>query len=217
MARQGDVAIAPDPRPVVAGPRRVTTKSRRTREQILVAAQEVAAARGLANASVSEIAEEAGVALGNLYYHFRSREELLLAVTGRLVRLMSREVVNAVRDLDGFFAKEEAGFRAYISFVKRYPGYAQLAHEVRFIFPEENREVMERWVSAIADSFRGGIATGELGPMTEPEIDSCVHLLLGTRQYIDQLLAGLTGSSWPGDEVMVGTYMKMLRSGIEAP
>ncbi len=54
------------------------------REQILDALNEVIAGRGTAGASVSEIAQRAGIARGALHYFFASKEEIVEALMRRL-------------------------------------------------------------------------------------------------------------------------------------
>ncbi|MBV2154548.1 ScbR family autoregulator-binding transcription factor [Kitasatospora sp. SUK 42] len=51
-----------------------------TRQAVLLAAAEVFDERGYAAATMSEILDRAGVTKGALYFHFRSKEELALAV-----------------------------------------------------------------------------------------------------------------------------------------
>jgi AcrR family transcriptional regulator len=59
--------------------RKQRSDAQRNRERILVVAKE-AFARSGPNASLDEIAKQAGVGAGTLYRHFPSREELLRAV-----------------------------------------------------------------------------------------------------------------------------------------
>jgi AcrR family transcriptional regulator len=56
------------------------SRSVRTRERIVAAAIEVFARRGLHGARVADIAEEAGIAYGLVYHHFRNKEEILAAI-----------------------------------------------------------------------------------------------------------------------------------------
>ena len=50
------------------------------REQILEAAVKVFARRGFGNATVAEIAEEAGVAPGTIYIYFEGKEDLFMSI-----------------------------------------------------------------------------------------------------------------------------------------
>ncbi len=58
----------------------VPRRSARTRERILAAATRVFARRGFHGSRVSDIAEEAGMAYGLVYHHFRNKEEILAAI-----------------------------------------------------------------------------------------------------------------------------------------
>lgn len=62
-----------------SAPRR-TRRSARTRERILQAATEVFARRGFHGARVADIAEQAGIAYGLVYHHFRNKDEILAAI-----------------------------------------------------------------------------------------------------------------------------------------
>lgn len=67
-------AVASSPR------RRQSRRSARTRERILEAAVEVFARRGFHGARVADIAEQAGIAYGLVYHHFRNKDDLLAAI-----------------------------------------------------------------------------------------------------------------------------------------
>jgi AcrR family transcriptional regulator len=62
-------------------------KSEETRSLILETALELFAERGYEETTMRAIAEEAGVALGNTYYYFRSKEHLIQAFYDRLHEL----------------------------------------------------------------------------------------------------------------------------------
>jgi AcrR family transcriptional regulator len=58
----------------------LTEHSISTRERILQAAFTVLSRQGYENASIKDIAEEAGVAQGLVHYHYKSKQQLVLAV-----------------------------------------------------------------------------------------------------------------------------------------
>jgi len=71
----------PDPAaPQGSPPPRRTRRSLRTRERILAAATEVFARRGFHGSRVADIAEQAGIAYGLVYHHFRNKDDILAAI-----------------------------------------------------------------------------------------------------------------------------------------
>ena len=65
-----------------------STKAAETRARILHAAFTVLSRQGYENSSIKEIAEEAGVAQGLVHYHFKSKQQLVLAVLAEVCREM---------------------------------------------------------------------------------------------------------------------------------
>lgn len=61
-------------------PERRSPRAQRTRASLIVGARTVFEKDGFQSAKISEIAETAGVAIGSFYTHFRSKEEIFLAV-----------------------------------------------------------------------------------------------------------------------------------------
>jgi len=58
----------------------MTTKAEQTRQQIIETADELFYRQGFDHTSFSDIADAAGIARGNFYYHFKTKDELLSAV-----------------------------------------------------------------------------------------------------------------------------------------
>ena len=91
----------------------------RTR-QLLEVAEEVFAERGIAAASMDEIAERAGITKPVLYDHFGSKDGLLAAVIARAGAELGAAVEGAV---SGAQAADEAlaeGLRAYFIFMQKH-------------------------------------------------------------------------------------------------
>ena len=196
------------PRPRKRGP---YAKSSETRERILAAAFAVAGEVGIHRASIARIAERADVAVGNLHYHFGSRDELLREV----VAWVRDELVAGLRDAtaeDGdFLAKEEASMRAYLGFVHENPAYVRLAEEARLHQPELYREGMAMWLALFREAIEEAIARGELRAMEPSEVAAQAHFLVGARYFLDQMIAGV---DYPGDDAVVAAYLNLVRSGL---
>jgi AcrR family transcriptional regulator len=65
--------------------------SEERKKEILDAAENVFVDRGLHNARIDDIAEEAGLSKGALYWYFKSKDDIILAI---LDRLFEREFAN---------------------------------------------------------------------------------------------------------------------------
>ena len=91
-------------------------KSEETRSRILEAALSVFQERGFAQATMREIAAEAGVAVGAAYYYFDSKDALVMAFYERAQEEMHRETEAAMDRAKTL----EARLRAIISAKFRY-------------------------------------------------------------------------------------------------
>lgn len=191
-------------------------KSADTRERILAAAAGVAGEVGLHAVSVARIAERAGVAVGNLHYHFGSLDELLRELMQHVADRLTAEILQAVEHSGDVFAREEAAFRAYLAYVRRNPTYVRLAEEARMHQPDIYHGVLAAWLDFLCESIREGIASGVLRPLRDEEITALAHYLIGARYFLDQMIQGLHGREYPGDDVVVATYMRLLRAGLAA-
>jgi AcrR family transcriptional regulator len=75
-------------------------------QEILTAAEAVFIQQGLAGASMSQIAERAGVAVGTLYNRFKDREALLQALIAQRRAELLAELESAARQLAAFGLRE---------------------------------------------------------------------------------------------------------------
>jgi AcrR family transcriptional regulator len=200
-----------------AAPRRRAgyAKSRATRARILDAALAEASRSGFHKASVAGIAARAGVAIGNLHYHFGSRRALLRELMGALVAdLMPR--LHAIDADDGadFFARQRAGLLAYLDYLRAHPAHVRLADEIKLHDPALYRRAVADWVERMAARIRAGIAEGCLRPMDDAEITAQAHFLLGARHFLEQMMDPGAGTR---PEAVVDAYLALLRDGLGRP
>lgn len=95
------------------------------RDQILAAAHDVFATRGFSDATVGEIATQAGVAKGTVYLYFQSKEEMYWAALHRGLAELHARTRSALEAADGVHAQ----IRAFV--------------ETKAQFFEENREFFQ--------------------------------------------------------------------------
>ncbi len=68
------------------------------KNEILDVAEELFAVQGFDGTSTNEILEKAGIARGTLYYHFKSKEEILDGVINRMIDRMMEKAAGIVAD-----------------------------------------------------------------------------------------------------------------------
>ncbi|NWF46217.1 TetR/AcrR family transcriptional regulator [Hydrogenophaga sp. D2P1] len=94
--------------------------------ELLDAAARLFARRGYAATSMRDIAVEVKMLSGSLYYHFPSKEELLIAVYQAGVLELEKAAVEAVERETDPWARLEALCKAHLETVLRDSDYAQV-------------------------------------------------------------------------------------------
>ena len=77
--------------------RRIVKEAEARREEILDAAERLFAAKGFDNTSTGDILDAVGIARGTLYYHFKSKEDILDGVIQRLTDRLMQDAGAIVR------------------------------------------------------------------------------------------------------------------------
>jgi AcrR family transcriptional regulator len=187
-------------------------KSRDTRARILAAALAEASDSGFHKTSVARIAARAGVAVGNLHYHFGSRRELLRELMGTLVAdLIARLHAADPDDSADFFERQRAGLLAYLQYLRANPAHVRLADEIKLHEPDLYGRAVGGWVERMQAMIRVGIERGTLRPMDDDEIAAQAHFLVGARHFLEQMIESVEG---PGDEAVVDAYLSLVREGL---
>ncbi len=68
------------------------------KKEILDVAEELFTAKGYDSTSTTDILERVGIARGTLYYHFKSKEEILDALIDRIIQGMVSNIHSAISD-----------------------------------------------------------------------------------------------------------------------
>lgn len=204
----------PPTRPEAQSGRASYAKSRDTRARILAAALAEASDAGFHKTSVAGIASRAGVAVGNLHYHFGSRRELLRELMGSLVAdLMPRLHAADADDSADFFERQRAGLLVYLDYLRANPAHVRLADEIKLHEPDLYRHAVAGWVERMEARIRVGIEQGTLRPMDDAEIQAQAHFLLGARHFLEQMVESADGAQL-ANEAVVDAYLTLVRDGL---
>ncbi|MDF9408994.1 MAG: Fatty acid metabolism regulator protein [Pelotomaculum sp. PtaB.Bin013] len=93
---------------------------------IFDAAVKVFAEKGFARATVEEIAKQAGIAKGTIYYNYKGKKELFLSLLEEGIERLEAAVSREVARKDTVLAKLEALVSAQLSFFEEYRDYCKI-------------------------------------------------------------------------------------------
>jgi TetR/AcrR family fatty acid metabolism transcriptional regulator len=197
----------------MANPKRLEAR----KEQILKAAERVFAQKGFAEATISDVAREAGLSDATIYEYFTSKEELLFSIPGETTR-RGKEILdfhlNYVR---GAGNKIRSIVYHYLWFYQNNPDYASIAMLVlkqnRKFLETEAYQVVREGSRVILRVVEEGIATGEFRSDAQPILVRAVILGAIENLVIRRLLLGK-----PKDLLaFVDPLTDLVIQGIQAP
>lgn len=88
------------------------------RREILEEAEKIFAAKGFHAATMAEIAQGSGFAIGTLYQFFQGKEDLYVSMVTEKLQLMYQEIRSAVQSREDTLQKVEALVESYFLFVE---------------------------------------------------------------------------------------------------
>jgi TetR/AcrR family transcriptional regulator, transcriptional repressor for nem operon len=102
-------------------------------EQLLDAAERVLLDRGLATATIADVAESAGVAKGTVYLYFESKTELIAALRARYIERASAQLASAIPSKASSRAKLDKFVEAFFRICVEHRDFHRLLfHEAGF-------------------------------------------------------------------------------------
>lgn len=177
-------------------------KRERTRRQIVSAAIEVMAERGLAQFTVQEIADRAEVTTGTFYNHFRDRVDIVEAVAIRFSSEMMEMAEERRRTLVSGSERLVDGCRRYLSIARETPSTALLVLELAIAAPR----MLETIGEFVLADVRRGVRRKEFRIFGEQAAVDLVHgyIMLAMRQI------ALRPMPAPYDRFVVATILQGL-------
>lgn len=110
-------------------------KRERSRAQLIAAAIQVLAARGVAQATVQEVAEAAGMTTGTVYNHFETKDDLVQQVGLRLANTLCRCISESQQPITEGAERMAIGNRRYLWLAEQSPAWALLLVDVASASP----------------------------------------------------------------------------------
>jgi TetR/AcrR family transcriptional regulator len=142
-----------------------------SRERLLKAATEVFERKGYAATSVREIVERAGVTKPALYYHFGSKEGLMVGLLEASLKEMTRVVTEAVSTPGTYAERIQRMCLAICRLSVSNSSVLRVSHTAYFSAPDalpsfDFQSFDEAFTGVLERLVREGIAAGEFRPVS---------------------------------------------------
>jgi AcrR family transcriptional regulator len=193
-------------------------QGREGRDELLAAALRVFASRGYRRAGVDEIAAAAGYSKGALYWHFSSKEDLLLALLEERIDAPTREMVALLEsapperdvsvDASREFARRLSSQRDAVLLEREYWSLAIRDDELRARYAERQTELRDALARALEARARH-LGTPDL-PMPAEDVARLVMSIIGGLA-VDELIE--PGSVRPE---LLGETLALVYAGLVA-
>ncbi|MGV3573051.1 MAG: TetR/AcrR family transcriptional regulator [Ramlibacter sp.] len=153
-------------------------KRERTQAQLLYAAVQVFSQRGIAAATMQEVAQAAGVTTATLYNYFGTRDELVQRLALAVAETLCRAIADSYAHVQDGAERMAIGQRRYLWLAQDYPAWALLLLDVFQAAPEVLAHIQQY---PLAD-LRAGVKQKKFRvPSEDAALDAingtCVHAM----------------------------------------
>lgn len=163
------------PRTVPATRAAGETKADVSRERVLAGAARIFADRGYAGTTMRAVAQHVGLQAGSLYYHYRSKEELIEAVLAMALNGVTDSVSAALERLPAGTSHQErirTGVLAHLTSVLTYGDYALASRRVLTQVPDHVRRRHVRLRDAYGQLWLDLLDNAKAGGELRPDADT---------------------------------------------
>ena len=176
------------------------TSTDETKSRILGASLALHSDKGFAATSWQDIAERAGVAVGTVYYHYKSIDELVPACSALAHSLVPRPQATIFEGIRGTSKRIDALVRALSSYYSGTEGGIRNAQRERKNIPVVDAVVTE------SERNLSRLVREAVGPGSSDETAKKVEAILDFRMWDSLRSRGLSG------EVIVETVSSLVRA-----
>ncbi|WP_437662724.1 TetR family transcriptional regulator [Sorangium sp. So ce1182] len=200
--------------------RRTKEEAAATREQILDAALRVFSRKGYSAATLQDVAAEAGLTRGAVYWHFKGKVELYTALVSERFARANEVLAEALSPRYSPLESIERLLTRSLEYLEEDPEYravlsislfkTELTPELEPGFQQKIAS-MRRLVDAVADLVRKGIAAGEIDRATDPRAAALAAVSLVNGATALHLMDPKVLDSKAAVRRMVATFVRGLR------
>ena len=169
-----------------------TARGQRTRRRLLDAAEQVFGTSGYERASIVDITQQAGVALGTFYVYFASKQSIFVELVETLGANLRQTLREAVAEADGRLEVERVGLEAFLDFIAAHEHMYKIVRQCEFV----DEAVYRAYYTRLADGYVSGLrdAMGR-GEIRELDPEAVAYALMGIFDFV-----GMRWILWQGEK-----------------
>jgi AcrR family transcriptional regulator len=168
-----------------------TARGRRTRQQLLRAAEVVFGKRGFEGASISEITRRAGVAQGTFYIYFPDKKSVYVELVEELGRRLRNHLAEAVEGLEDRLDVERAGLEAFFRFTRQHRSLYRLVRQAEFV----DDRAFRSYYRSMAAPYAAGLAEAmDAEQIRRMDPEALAYCLMGIADFL-----GMRWALWESD------------------
>lgn len=195
------------------GRRRPTTvRGQLTRQHLLTAAEQVFAQKGFAHASVQEITQRAGVALGTFYIYYPNKEALFLELVDELGSRLQQFVSERTSSVGHGLERQRVAFRAFFEFAAKTPSLYRMVRQADFVDEGVYRAYYERLAASYGRALEQSMAEGSVARF-KPQVLAWV--LMGIADFVGQRF--VVWEDTPDLDGFLDEVVAFVEAGLTAP
>lgn len=191
------------------------TKTSPMRGEILAAAAEIIVRKGYGACTMRAVAALVDMKAGSLYYHFKSKDEIVEEVLNQGIQSLHARVAEAIGNLSRetpFPGRLSAAVGTHISsLVGKDQKYIHVYEHLPPIIKRRSRKMRETYAQLWHDLFAGGVATGEVDPGID--LSLLVPYFLGGLNRVPEWMRASGASSDQVAALAITTLLCGIRAG----
>ncbi|MDD2540201.1 MAG: TetR/AcrR family transcriptional regulator [Desulfuromonadaceae bacterium] len=167
----------------MAGRIRESTEVRQI--QITEAALKVIGQKGINGATTAEIASAAGISEGNIYRHFKNKEEIFIAVVNKIGKDLE-SLLDAVSDIADPLQKLEEIFKNHLSYIEAHIGIPRVIFSEEVLVLNKNlREKVKHNITKYSSEICSIISQAQNAGIINQKLDPSVvtSMFIGTINF----------------------------------
>ncbi|MCE2405377.1 MAG: TetR/AcrR family transcriptional regulator [Dehalococcoidia bacterium] len=139
------------------------------RAQIVQTARRIVADEGMASLTINGLAAAVGVSEGAIYRHFKSKDDILLALVREIESNLLRIISDSARPEESSLDHLRRLLKRHFSSLERRNAVSFVVIAEAMCFADDRvkqaaRQMVERYLETIAAILKEGAAKGEVGP-----------------------------------------------------